>query len=129
MMSQSWMGTDFTNDDLVKEASIVEDYYHRLIGTEKAGGRDSYVVEMLPKPESAVVWGKVILWVDVKDHMMMKADYFDEDGELVNSMLCTEVREMGGRLLPSKMVMVPSDKKGHKTVLTYREIIPLGPRF
>jgi len=123
MMSQSWMGTDFTNDDLVKEASIADGYTHRLVRTEEVGGRDCYLVEMMPRPESAVVWGKVLLWIDKKDNLMMMAEYYDEDGGLVNSMICSEVRLMGGRLLPARMEMVPADKKGNKTVLVYRDIV------
>lgn len=132
MMSQSWMGTDFTNDDLVREASIAEDYFHRLVGSEAVGGRECYLIEMIPAPESAVVWGKVLLWIDKKDNLMMRAEYYDEDGELVNSMICSEVRLMGGRLLPARMEMFPSDKKGNKTVLVYRDIvfdIPIDDAF
>lgn len=132
MMSQSWMGTDFTNDDLVKEASIADDYTHRLVRTEEVGGRFCYLVEMMPRLESAVVWGKVLLWIDKKDNMIMKAEYYDEDGELVNSMICSDVRLMGGRLLPARMEMVPVDKKGNKTVLVYRDIvfdIPIDDAF
>lgn len=123
MMSQSWIGTDFTNDDLVKEASITEDYFHRIIRSEAVAERDCYLVEMTPRPESAVVWGRVLLWIDKKDYLMMKAEYYDEDGELVNSMICSEVRLMGGRLLPARMEMVPAEKKGNKTVLLYRDIV------
>jgi outer membrane lipoprotein-sorting protein len=71
MMSQSWMGTDFTNDDLVKEASIVEDYNHSIIGEETLQERSCYKIEMIPKPEAAVVWGKIILWIDKKDFLML----------------------------------------------------------
>jgi len=123
MMSQSWMGTDFTNDDLVREASMADDYLHKIIRSELVGGCDCYLVEMTPRPESAVVWGRVLLWIDKKDNLMMKAEYYDEDGELVNSMISSEVRLMGGRSLPARMEMIPADKKGSKTVLRYRDIV------
>lgn len=122
MMSQSWMGTDFTNDDLVKEASIVEDYDHTIVKDTVIDERSCYMIQMLPKPQSSVVWGKVLLWIDKKDFIMMHAEYFDEDGKLVNTMRGLDIKMLGGKLLPSKMEMVPADKKGNKTVLIYNSL-------
>lgn len=122
MMSQSWMGTDFTNDDLVKEASIVEDYNHSVVKDTIIDGRTCYVIQMLPKPQSAVVWGKVLLWIDKKDFIMMHAEYYDEDGKLVNTMHCSDIKMLGGKLLPARMEMVPAEKKGNKTVLIYQSL-------
>ncbi|MBL7923206.1 MAG: outer membrane lipoprotein-sorting protein [Bacteroidia bacterium] len=132
MMSQNWMGTDFTNDDLVKEASIVVDYTHELAGEESIGGRNCFIISMLPRPEAAVVWGKVLLWIDKKDFMMMKAEYYDEEGELINLMTSRDVRQLGGRLIPATMEMIPVKKKGNKTVMTYTQIVfdqPLTDNF
>lgn len=123
MMSQSWMGTDFTNDDLVKESSIVEDYTHRLAGDSTIDGRVCSKVIMKPKPEAAVVWGEVRLWITKTDHLMLRAEYYDEYGELVNTMVAGEVQLLGGRLLPARMEMIPADKPGQKTVIQYRSII------
>ena len=122
MMSQNWMGTDFTNDDLVKEASILDDYTHRLIGEEMVDGRECYKVEMIPNPEAAVIWGKVMVWIDKKDYLMLKSLYYDEENMLVNTMLAGEVKLLGGRLLPSRMEMIPADKPGNKTILIYRQL-------
>lgn len=119
MMSQSWMGTDFTNDDLVKEASIVEDYTHALLGDSSIDGRSCHKIQMIPKPEAAVVWGKVLLWIDKKEHLMLHAMYYDEDGVLVNTMHASDVRMLGGRTLPAKLEMVPADKPQHRTVIQY----------
>jgi outer membrane lipoprotein-sorting protein len=123
MMSQSWMGTDFTNDDLVKEASVVEDYNHSVIGEENIESRSCYKIQMIPKPEAAIVWGKVYLWIDKKDYLMLKAEYFDEDNILVNTMIASEVKQLGGKMLPSRLEMIPADKKGNKTVLIYKSLI------
>lgn len=123
MMSQSWMGTDFTNDDLVKEFSIVEDYMHSLKGEERLADRECYIIEMIPKPEAAVVWSRVMLWIDKKDMIMMKADYFDDENMLVNRMLASEVKLLGGRMLPSVMEMIPMEKKGQKTIITYKSVV------
>lgn len=122
MMSQSWLGTDFTNDDLVREASIVDDYSHRFSGKETVEGRECQVVELMPLPSAQVVWGRVRLWVTTKDQLMLKAEYFDEDGKLVHTMHAYDVRTIGGRLLPTRMEMVPEDKKGNRTVMVYHDI-------
>jgi outer membrane lipoprotein-sorting protein len=123
MMSQSWMGTDFTNDDLVKEASIVEDYTHTLRGDSVIDGRPCHVVRMVPKPEAAVVWGHVLVWIDKQEHLMLHAQYFDEDGGLVNTMHASEVRLLGGRMLPALLEMLPADKPQHRTVIRYSSIV------
>jgi len=123
MMSQSWMGTDFTNDDLVKEASVVEDYNQTIIGEEEIDSRTCYKIQMIPKPEAAVVWGKVILWIDKKDFLMLKAEYYDEENILINTMIAGDIKLLGGKLLPSIMEMMPADKKGNKTVLIYNSLL------
>ncbi len=122
MMSQSWMGTDFSNDDLVKEASVIEDYEHKIVGEELVEGRNCYVIELLPKASAAVIWGKVSMWIDKKDYLMLKVTYFDEDNELVNTMQCSDIKTMGGKLLATRMEMIPADKKGNKTVLIYNSL-------
>lgn len=123
MMSQSWMGTDFTNDDLVKESSMVDDYEHILLGEEMIGKRMCFKIEMIPKPEAAVVWGKLITWIDQKDFLQLRVEFYDEFDELVNVMTGSEVKMIGGRLLPTKMEMVPADKPNHKTEIIYKNIV------
>lgn len=132
MMSQSWMGTDFTNDDLVKESSIVRDYTHRLLGDTLIDGRSCHLLELLPLPETAVVWGKIITAIDKKDYMEMMARFYDEEGALMNSMYGYDVKMMDGRWIPTRYEMIPADKKGQKTVLRYESILfdrPLEDRF
>ncbi len=119
MMSQSWMGTDFTNDDLVREASMVEDYEHTLLGEESLEYGPCYKIQLLPKKEAAVVWGKVILWIEKKDYLILRAEYYDEDGRLMNTMTGSQVKKLGGRLIPTQTEMIPADKKGNKTILIY----------
>ena len=122
MMSQSWMGTDFTNDDLVKEASAADDYTHMLLGDSMISDRNCYKILMKPTPESSVVWGKVLVWIDKKDYMQLRVEFYDEENVLVNIMLGSEIKEIGGRILPSKMEMIPVEKKGHKTVMIYNKL-------
>jgi outer membrane lipoprotein-sorting protein len=122
MMSQSWMGTDFTNDDLVKEASIVEDYEHSIVSEEMILERSCYKIQLIPKPDAAVVWGKVIVWIDKKDFLTLKVEYYDEENILVSTMSASDIKMLGGKLLPARMEMIPADKKGNKTVLIYNSL-------
>jgi outer membrane lipoprotein-sorting protein len=122
MMMQSWMGSDFTNDDLVRQSSIVEDYTHAIIGEEKIGGYNCYKVELTPKPEAGVVWGKIITWISKEGYLQLKADHFDEDMVLIKSMIGSDVKKMGGRTIPAHWEMIPHDEPGQKTVMEYLDI-------
>lgn len=122
MMSQSWMGTDFTNDDLVKESSIVKDYNHSIIGDTVIDNRNCYIIEMIPKPEASVVWSKVIVCIDKKDFLELHSRFYDEDGKVVNSMNAYDVKLMDGRLIPTRFEMIPEDKKNQKTEMIYKTI-------
>jgi len=119
MMLQSWMGSDFTNDDIVRQSSIVTDYEHSLLGIEQYEGYDCYKIQMLPKPEAGVVWGKIITWIAKEGYLQLRADYYDEDDYLVKSMLGSKVQEMGGRTIPIHWEMIPHDQPGQKTVMEY----------
>ncbi len=113
MMLQSWMGSDFSNDDLVKESSLSEDYTAQLISeTELA-----YHVELHPKEDAAVVWGKLIMSVSKEYYLPMEVSYFDEENVLVRSLLYTDVKPHGDRFYPTLWIMTPrtADKKGHET--------------
>jgi outer membrane lipoprotein-sorting protein len=122
MMSQSWMGTDFTNDDLVKESSIVHDYNHRIIGDTIIDNRSCHIIEMIPRPEAAVVWGRLVVCIDKKDFLELHTRFYDEDGELINIMNGSDIRTMDGRLIPTRFEMLPMDKKNQKTEMIYRSI-------
>lgn len=123
MMGQSWMGTDFTNDDLVKEASILEDYTHQLKGDTTLENRACYKIKLVPKTQAAVVWGLVEMYIDKKDFLILHVNYYDEDGSLVNRMHGSDIKMLGGRLLPSRMEMIPAEKPNNKTVLIYTSIV------
>lgn len=119
MMMQSWMGSDLTNDDLVRESSILRDYDHQLLGNESVEGRDCWKVQLVPKPEAAVVWGKILIWVDQAEYMQLKTEFYDEDDYLINTMLGKNVKDLGGQLLPSRMEIIPEEEPGNMTVLEY----------
>lgn len=122
MMAQNWMGSDFTNDDLVKMNSLVEDYDHKLTGEESIEGFDCYIIELIPKPNSAVVWGKITAWIAKDEYYQMKAEYYNEDFELINRMEASEVKQFDDRRLPSKLVMTPLNKKGQQTIMDYKSM-------
>lgn len=122
MMMQSWMGSDFTNDDLIKQSSIVEDYYHKILGEETIQGVECYKIQLTPKPDAPVVWGKILMWVSKDLNNQLKVEYYDEDQELVNVMTGYDLKEVDGRKIPTRWEMVPVDEEGKKTVLTYHDI-------
>ncbi len=132
MMMQSWMGTDFTNDDLVNESSIINDYTHKLLNDSTIEGRLCWKIELMPKPDAAVVWGKLFIWIDQKDYMQLRTEFYDEDGYLVNIMKGSNIKMLGGKLLPSKMEMIPVEEEGKKTVMEYHSLqfdMPLEDSF
>ncbi|GBD93570.1 hypothetical protein BMS3Abin05_01154 [bacterium BMS3Abin05] len=132
MMLQPWMGSDFTNDDLVRESSIVNDYTQSLIGEEKINGYECYKIKLMPKPEAGVVWEKVIMWISKKSYMELKTEYYGEEGKLVKTLTGSKIKKMGGRILPSYWEMIPANKPGHKTVLDYKTIrfnVNIKPSF
>ncbi|BBE19046.1 outer membrane lipoprotein-sorting protein [Aquipluma nitroreducens] len=132
MMMQSWMGSDFTNDDLVRESSIVKDYTHKLLGEEKIDNYLCYKVELIPLENAPVVWGKVLMWVSKQDFLWLKAEFYDEDGVLVNTEILSDVKKMDDRVIPTRMEMIPADKKGQKTIMIFEDTkfdVPLKEDF
>lgn len=132
MMMQPWMGSDFNNDDLVRESSIIEDYTQSLTGEENIDGYDCYKVLLIPKPEAGVVWAKVIMWISKQEYLELKTEYYDEEGNLVKYMTGSKVKEMGDRTIPSYWEMIPVDKPGEKTVLEYKSMefnVDMSPSF
>lgn len=117
MMNQSWMGSDFTNNDLVRVDSLVIDYTQEIVGEETLEGYDTYEVELTPLPEAPVVWGKVVLWIAQAEYFMLRAEYYDEDGELINRLTASEVKLMDDREIPTRLVMEDAKKPGHQTIM------------
>ncbi|MBN1578495.1 MAG: outer membrane lipoprotein-sorting protein [Chitinispirillaceae bacterium] len=117
MMGQAWMGSDFTNDDLLKESSLSGDYTHTLKGTETLDDIECFKVELLPKEEAAVVWGKMILWITKENDDIIRAERYDEDDELMSVEMADNIKKVDDRIIPTRMEMLPADKKGNRTVL------------
>ena len=117
MMMQNWMGTDFTNDDLVQRSSITDDYTNTIIGEETIDDLDCWIIQLIPKEDAPVVWGKLIMWIDKKDYMQLKTQFFDEYDDMVNVMNSKIIKNFGGKKLPSVIEFVPLEKEGNKTIV------------
>jgi outer membrane lipoprotein-sorting protein len=120
MMLQPWMGSDFTNDDLVKQSSAIDDYSQKVLGQETVDGQPLYKVEALPKPDAAVVWGRIVYWVR-RDFIPVKQEYFSDRGELVRVMSFGDVRAVGGRTIPTRWEMKPLSKPGNSTTILVKD--------
>jgi outer membrane lipoprotein-sorting protein len=132
MMAQGWMGSDYTNDDILRESSLVNDYTHEIIGEESMGGQLCYKINMTARENASIVWGKQIRWIDKKDFMVLKAELYDEDGYLVRTETGSDIKIMDGRTIPSKIELVPQEEPANKTLVEIREIkfnIPVEESF
>ncbi len=119
LMLQAWMGSDFTNDDLVKESSLSTDYTHRVEGETTEGGDACYRLVAMPKPEAAVVWGKRVLLIRKTDALPRREEFYDERGTLEKTLYFDQIRKAGGREYPLRWRMVSETKPGHETTLVF----------
>jgi outer membrane lipoprotein-sorting protein len=119
MLTQSWMGSDFSNDDLVRQSSFVHDFEHKRLPDEKVEGRDCYVVVLNPKEDVPVVWGSIKFWVDKKEFIQMKSEFYDEDEYLVSTIQFSEIKNMGGRPVPTVLTVTPAEDEENKTIIEY----------
>lgn len=122
MMSGAWMGSHFTNDDLVKESQLIQDFDIELTFDGDREGVAVWEFRLTPKPEVAVVWGHIDYRVRTADYMPLWARYFDEDGELARTMTFSEFKDLGGRIVPTVMHVQPADKPNELTSVIYEDI-------
>ena len=122
MMMGSWMGSDFTNDDLVKESSMLDDYtYERITPTDAQP--DHLYIQLLPKEDSPIVWGKLIVAIRVSDRVPVWQHFYDETGRLTRVMNFKEIKAFDGKTIPAVMEMIPQNKEGHKTVVRFVDAV------
>jgi hypothetical protein len=127
MMLQGWMGSDFTNDDMMKASSYARDYTHRFLERASGDPAAGWRIECLPKPGLIVVWGKII-FVIRSDFLPLRQEFIDERGRLVKTLTFGDVRDFGGRSFPAAWTMQNAREAGRRTRLVYRELafdIPL----
>lgn len=123
MMSQGWMGSDYTNDDILKESSVVNDYHHSMVGEEEFDGRMCYVIKLEAKEEASVIWGHQIRWIDKADYLFLKSELYDEDGYLVRTESGSEIKRMDGRLIPTRIELIPAEEEDQKTIIQIKDIL------
>lgn len=121
MMSQSWMGSDFSNNDLAKSDTLLVDYTHEIIGTETHEGKTVYVIKSIPKPQAPVVWGMQKLKIR-EDLIMLREEFYDEDENLVKYITMSNIRRVGDRFFPCVWKMVDTEEKDHYTLLNHKEV-------
>ena len=122
MMASSWMGSHFTNDDLVKESRMADDYTFEITFEGVRDNREIIEVTCYPKPEAAVVWGKILVRVDKEELLPMEILYYDEDMNLARTMIFSDIGELGDRRLPRVMKVIPADKPDEYTLVKYDEM-------
>ncbi|MEJ2611456.1 MAG: outer membrane lipoprotein-sorting protein [Candidatus Thiodiazotropha sp.] len=132
MMSGSWMGSHFTNDDLVKESTFEDDYDSRITFEGERDGRQIYEMTSLPKPNAAVVWGKVVMLIEQQTLAPYRALYYDEEGELIRTLTFDQDKKIGTRVVPMRLSLQPEEKPDESTVIHYDAIefgVPLERSF
>ncbi len=122
MLSQNWLGSDLSNDQLLYQGSIIKDYLYNLKGTQTLQNRKCWVVELVPKPDVDIAWGKVLMWIDQKDYLILKIQYFDQDGYLTKTQIASDIKKLYGRTVPTKYTVFSEDTPGRKTVLIIKDI-------
>jgi outer membrane lipoprotein-sorting protein len=122
MMSQGWMGSDYTNDDILRESSVVNDYNHSIEGSETVDGQNCWKIKLLAREDADVLWGQQIWWIDKKEYIALKAELYDEDGFLVRSEKASELKIMDGRLIPTLLELIPAENEGYKTIIRIVEM-------
>ncbi len=132
MMSGSWMGSHFTNDDLVKESTFEDDYDSSISFQGERNGRQVVEITSIPKPDAAVVWGKVVTTIDKQTLTPVAAIYYDEDDNKVREMLFDQVKTINGKPIPLRLRLYPLDKPRESTIVVYESLefdIPLEDRL
>ncbi len=132
MMSGSWMGSHFTNDDLVKESTFEDDYKSSITFEGVRDGISIYEMTSVPKEDAAVVWGKVVMQIEQKTLAPHQAFYYDEEGLLIRTMTFDQPQQINKLTVPMRLTLQPEDKPDESTVIVYKEIkldIPIEENF
>lgn len=121
MMMQSWMGSDFTNDDLIHESSYVDEYTHTLEGIEEQDGERCYIILMTADPSTPVPWLTLRIWLRTSDLLPVREAYYDDNGQLAKYMTFSDFEVVYDRTIPRRMRMTPLDEQGHYTEFYYED--------
>ena len=122
MMSSSWMGSHFTNDDLVKQSRMVEDYDFSISFEGIRDEMDIVEIICIPKKNAAVVWGKVEVVVYRENFIPLRLIYYDEDLNLSRKLEFSNIQFLDNKKIPLQMKMIPEDEPGESTTVQWKEI-------
>jgi len=114
MMMGSWMGSDFTNDDLVKQTTLTDEYALTLEETDEL-----YTIVLVPKEETVTVWGKIDYIINKQYMVPVAQNFYDDNGEIIRKLEFTELKDFSGNMIPSRLEMIPMNKEGNKTIIIY----------
>ena len=116
---QYWMGTDISNDALINAGALTVDYTPSLTGSKEIAGEDCWVLELMPKPDAPVVWGKIIAYIDKDTYVQLGGEFYDEDDFLITEMRASELTNFDGRKLPKVIKMIPAEEPDSYTEIRY----------
>lgn len=123
MMLQPWMGSDFTNDDLVHESSVVHDYTHTILGEEIQDGSPAYQIELRPLPQAPVTWGKLIFWIRKDDQVPLREEYYSQSLQLIKVLAYSKIQPMSDRTIPTLWEASTVTKPGHRTTIELVDVV------
>ncbi len=123
MLAQGWMGSDFSNDELLNEAAIVEYYSHKILATENVAGKDCYKIECTQKTGDEVIWGKQIRWISKTGDLLLKTEYYDDELYLVKTELAYDIKTIDKREIPTTYEIITTENPDNKTIVTMDNII------
>jgi len=123
LMLQSWMGSDFTNDDLMKASSLSRDYDHKIIKVETLRGEKTLLIECLPLPQAPVVWGRILYWAREKDHLPVQQQFFDEKGKLIRTFEFMDFQTMDDRVIPTRLKITKAGTPSESTSVVYEKVL------
>lgn len=130
LMLQSWFGSDFTNDDMVNQGSVARHYEHRLVGEKTVDGTPAYEIEMLPKPDAPVAWGRIVALYRKPDAVPLVEQFYDERGALVRTVRYGDIKPVSGLQRPTRMEVVPASPPGKRSVMVMKSVVvdePIDP--
>jgi outer membrane lipoprotein-sorting protein len=122
MLLQSWNGSDLTNDDLVRESKMSQDYDVTIMFEENISGDICWKLELIPKPNVPVVWGKIYYWIRKNDYLPALIQYYDEKDNLIRTMQFMNYDQMNGRKIPLNWKIIDEKRKGHYTIFYYEDV-------
>ncbi len=121
MMMGSWMGSDFTNDDLVKESTFIDDYTGEFFVSKEAS-KEIHYIRLKPKKDAVSLWAKIEISIDKKNNLPLKQVYFDEKGRIARTMEFKDIKNLGGKFIPATLFMKVASKPGRRTVVRYKKM-------